>query len=776
MGLYRFAGFTFESTTGELRGENSALVPLRHKVGKLLEYLVLNRDRLVTKDELLDRLWEHGDYRESSLTQSIRELRKLLGDSAQQPRFIKTFPQRGYQWICPVEAVDVGGEPVSSAGYPKAVLAGFTLALLMLIGTAVWFWGNHADPAVSPRHTDTPSLLVMPFINDTSDSSKDWVELGLSDMLANAVGRSGEVRVTPPAMAHSLLLNAGLPWPSLPAQVRVLLQEQGYDYAMTGHVRLHKGQQVLDFQLLLADGTSRQGSIGYPSLPTEVTTIAQQLLMLIHPGDRENTGVPLPAQTSPDGVMARQVVVQGISALQTRGPVRAGEYFQAAHLLAPDDPWVEALYGKALVLSGEWQVAQQLFEHLPVDDDSDGALGSFVHYWLAELAYRQGDDEQAKTLLNAIVAQPQAHRNVQIAADSYRLLAQIAWHHRQWQAHYQWQEKASEFFPRDADLRVEADKLFYLGNPISSGLEKDPQQDLLLSRERLHRALNYYTQLGHKPMMAASYFALAQNYRMKIEHRQDALQQALTLYEQLGQRYELAEVLVYATFFHIQLHQGSIAADYARRAEEIIDQLGGHRLRETLLFYQAFAFLDQGLDQTFRNGHPQNKAMLQRAIEKFEALLDTTSSRILMADTQVMLAWAYADKQAYQQALDLLWRAKRENESMSMETTTGVTVYSLMRVYLSLEDYAQVIALGAEPVTMRQQLSYLARAYYEQGDYTQAVETMERLKRRFARQWTDKDAQQLADYRQALETDNYASLALEVPAHAVYCESDWQLN
>src|SRR5690606_17214545 len=140
-------------------------------------------------------------------------------------------------------------------------------------------------------------------------------------------------------------------------------------------------------------------------------------------------------------------------------------------------------------------------------------------------------------------------------------------------------------------------------------------------------------------------------------------------------RYELAEVLVYATFFHIQLHQGSIAADYARRAEEIIDQLGGHRLRETLLFYQAFAFLDQGLDQTFRNGHPQNKAMLQRAIEKFEALLDTTSSRILMADTQVMLAWAYADKQAYQQALDLLWRAKRENESMSMETTTGVTVY-----------------------------------------------------------------------------------------------------
>lgn len=781
MGLYRFAGFTFESDTGELRTEASDLVPLRHKVSKLLEYLLVNHDRLVTKDELLDNLWAHGDYRESSLTQSIRELRKLLGDSAQNPAYIKTFPQRGYQWICPVEVAKVvDAAPFEQAGRPARPvtpkLIPIALGLLVVIGLAVWMLGDGSRKAGATNATGEPALLVMPFINETDDDSKDWIELGLSDMLANAIGRSGEVKVTPPVMTHSLLLNAGLTWPTLPVHVRSLLKEQAYDVALTGYVRLHKDQQVLDFQLLFADGRTRQGAITYPSLATEASAIAQQLLMLIQPAETKDAYVPLPIDDSPDGVMARQVTVQGMSVLQTRGPVRAGEYFQAAHLLAPHDLWIEALYGKAQVLSGQWPAAEKIFSHLSGSADQDIALKSFVDYWLAELAYRQGHDERAKNLLETIVAMPKSYNNMQVAADSYRLLAQIAWHHRQWQEHAKWQEKANELFPREADLRIEADKLFYLGNPISHGLEKDPQQNLLLSRERLVKALNYYTQLGHKPMMAASHFALAQNYRMAIDQRLEALQQAILLYKELGQGYELAEVLVYASFFHIQLHNGKEAEEYARQARVNIAQLGGHRLADALRFYEAFALLDQGLDQSFRGGHPQDRAMLLHAIEKFEKLLSTTSSRTAKADTRVMLAWAYADLQEYQRALDLLLQAKRENENMSMEATTGVVIYSLMRVYLALEDYPQVIALGAEPVSMRQQLAYLARAYFEQGDYAQAVNTMEQLQGQFPSQWTDNDAHRLASYRQALETGNDLSLPLESPAHAVYCESDWLLE
>ena len=103
MSLYQFAQFHFDHQTGALYERYGCAdvqeIMLRHKIARLLEYLIQNRDRVVTKDELLNALWDHAEYRESALTQSIRELRKALGDKAQQPLFIRTFPQRGYQWI-----------------------------------------------------------------------------------------------------------------------------------------------------------------------------------------------------------------------------------------------------------------------------------------------------------------------------------------------------------------------------------------------------------------------------------------------------------------------------------------------------------------------------------------------------------------------------------------------------------------------------------------------------------------------------------------------------
>ena len=58
--------------------------------------LIENTDRVVTKDELLQSVWPDVEVEEGNLTQQIFLLRKALGETAQQPRYIVTIPGHGY--------------------------------------------------------------------------------------------------------------------------------------------------------------------------------------------------------------------------------------------------------------------------------------------------------------------------------------------------------------------------------------------------------------------------------------------------------------------------------------------------------------------------------------------------------------------------------------------------------------------------------------------------------------------------------------------------------
>ena len=80
-----------------------APVVLQPKAFDVLHYLVTHPDRLVTKDELLDAVWPETTVTDTVLRVAIGILRKVLGDTAQTPRFIATVPRRGYRFLAPVE-------------------------------------------------------------------------------------------------------------------------------------------------------------------------------------------------------------------------------------------------------------------------------------------------------------------------------------------------------------------------------------------------------------------------------------------------------------------------------------------------------------------------------------------------------------------------------------------------------------------------------------------------------------------------------------------------
>ena len=93
-------------------------VPLMPKPFAVLQYLVERSGRLVTQDELLDALWPETHVQADVLRRYIMEIRRALGDRADAPRFIQTFPKRGFQFIATVvdepELLDVPTGPATT--------------------------------------------------------------------------------------------------------------------------------------------------------------------------------------------------------------------------------------------------------------------------------------------------------------------------------------------------------------------------------------------------------------------------------------------------------------------------------------------------------------------------------------------------------------------------------------------------------------------------------------------------------------------------------------
>lgn len=114
MSIYQFDAFELDLKARRLRRDGSA-VALKPKVFALLCHLVEHRDRLLTRSELMDKLWPNQDIGDASLTQTIYELRKALGERHGKPRYIETVARLGFRFhgtvseCAPTAATSIAG-------------------------------------------------------------------------------------------------------------------------------------------------------------------------------------------------------------------------------------------------------------------------------------------------------------------------------------------------------------------------------------------------------------------------------------------------------------------------------------------------------------------------------------------------------------------------------------------------------------------------------------------------------------------------------------------
>jgi adenylate cyclase len=100
---YRFSGFRVDLVRRQVVGPDGSQIALPSRAYDVLVHLIANRDRLITKDDLMKAVWPHVIVEDNNVNQAISTLRRGLADQRDSPRFIATIAGRGYRFVADVE-------------------------------------------------------------------------------------------------------------------------------------------------------------------------------------------------------------------------------------------------------------------------------------------------------------------------------------------------------------------------------------------------------------------------------------------------------------------------------------------------------------------------------------------------------------------------------------------------------------------------------------------------------------------------------------------------
>jgi len=196
--VYRFDDFLADPETWRLTRDGRE-IHLEPVVLKLLIYLIENRERLVTRHELMDTVWGDTVISESALTKAAARLRKALDDDSATPRYLETVRTRGYRFVATVEEVARTDQPEQQTDKRRPtnvrrVLFLGTAAIVALIVLAV-FWSRE-PPHPTPQAEAVRSLAVLPLSNLTGNPEQEYYVDGLQDLLITELSQLSGLRVT----------------------------------------------------------------------------------------------------------------------------------------------------------------------------------------------------------------------------------------------------------------------------------------------------------------------------------------------------------------------------------------------------------------------------------------------------------------------------------------------------------------------------------------------------------------------------------------------------
>jgi TolB-like protein/Tfp pilus assembly protein PilF len=198
-----FADHTLDTDTRELC-RNGTPIAVQPQVFDLLIYLVQNRDRVVSKDDLLAALWGGRIVADSTLATHINAARKAIGDSGEEQALIRTSARKGVRFVGKVQSLPAGGQPAPNIAAT-----------------------NSPRPA-APR-SERPVIAVLPFVNMSDEPAQEYFSDGISEDIITALSKLRWFSV--------VARNSSFSYKGRAFRIKELAEELGVDYVVEGSVR-----------------------------------------------------------------------------------------------------------------------------------------------------------------------------------------------------------------------------------------------------------------------------------------------------------------------------------------------------------------------------------------------------------------------------------------------------------------------------------------------------------------------------------------------------------
>jgi TolB-like protein len=226
----------------------SEVIPVGPQVFDLLLYLVRNRERVVSRDGLLEAVWEGRIVSESTLTSHINAVRKAIGDSGAEQRLIRTVARKGFRFVGDVREVESsrGGDlPKRGPGQSNAA---------------------PAQPLTLP---DKPSIAALPFLNLVGVPDEDYFADGVTEDIISALSRIRWLFV--------ISRNSSFTYKGRAVNVKEVGRELGVRYVLEGSVRKMANRVRITGQLIDATTGAHLWAERFESTLADIFDLQEQI-------------------------------------------------------------------------------------------------------------------------------------------------------------------------------------------------------------------------------------------------------------------------------------------------------------------------------------------------------------------------------------------------------------------------------------------------------------------------------------------------------------------
>ena len=246
--LYLFEDYALDTDRRELR-RGGGLLPVEPKVFDLLVHLIGNRERVISKDDLIGAVWNGRIVSESTLTSCINAARSAIGDSGEAQRLIKTLPRKGVRFVATIREEKTAD--VTPSHIPVE---------------------SHRPALALP---DKPSVAVLPFTNMGGDAEQEYFADGITDDIITEVSQFSELFV--------IARNSSFQYKGKSVDVRQIGRELGVRYVLEGSIRRSGDRVRISAQLIDAATGAHRWAKRYDRKLQDIFTIQDEVVSAIAP-------------------------------------------------------------------------------------------------------------------------------------------------------------------------------------------------------------------------------------------------------------------------------------------------------------------------------------------------------------------------------------------------------------------------------------------------------------------------------------------------------------